>query len=203
MKKTIKNMAVVIIDVQNDFCSDKGITSNSGRNVKNIQAAVNNISRLLDNLRKLNTKIIFFKLIYDPKKIPLSHMQRMKIKKTKNLCQPNSKGIEFYNLKPLKNDKVMEKNYYSAFYKTGFENWLKKNRIKTVILTGVTTQICVLLTCVDAYYRGYEIYVLKDCVGTYEANDVALKYMREQCAANIIDSKNFIKSIRNFKKTDE
>src|SRR3989339_288489 len=102
-------MAVVIIDVQNDFCSDKGITSNSGRNVKNIQAAVNNISRLLDNLRKLNTKIIFFKLIYD----------------------------------------------------------------------------------------------LKDCVGTYEANDVALKYMREQCAANIIDSKNFIKSIRNFKKTDE
>jgi len=114
VKKTIKNMAVVIIDVQNDFCSDKGITSNSGRNVKNIQAAVNNISRLLDNLRKLNTKIIFFKLIYDPKKIPLSHMQRMKIKKTKNLCQPNSKGIEFYNLKPLKNDKVMEKKGFNA-----------------------------------------------------------------------------------------
>lgn len=63
---------------------------------------------------------------------------------------------------------------------------------KKLILTGVTTDICVLFTANDAYMRGFEIVIPKDCVASVrvQENEYALKYIERVLKADIHSSKN-------------
>ncbi|MFH1247182.1 MAG: cysteine hydrolase [Candidatus Micrarchaeota archaeon] len=198
LNKKFETTALLVIDVQNDFCSSRGKIAKSGRNVEKIQSSVAKLQKLLAITRKKGVKIIFAKVVYDPAKIPASNLQRMKVKKTEGLCSPNSWGADFYKIKPRKTEKIITKNFYNAFYKTELEQWLLKNNIETIIVTGVTTHICPLLTCADAYYRGFNIIAVSDCLGTYSSQRFALKYMKEQFAAQITTS---AKIIKHFKRT--
>lgn len=82
-------------------------------------------------------------------------------------------------LKPAKNDTVIHKITYSAFYQTKLDDFLKTMQPNELILTGVCTEICVLYTAVDALSRGYDIAVPPDCVAglTKEGHEFALKQM--------------------------
>ncbi len=91
-------------------------------------------------------------------------------------------------------DFVVEKNYYSVFYKTCFGGWLRKRKIQNIILAGVTTHVCPLLTAADAYYRGYRLIAVEDALGTYEGQEWALRYMKEQFAAIVCSSTELIRS---------
>lgn len=74
-------------------------------------------------------------------------------------------------LKPDADDYFVLKPAHSGFYSTSLELLLKHLGAKTLILTGIATNICVLFTANDAYLRGYELYVPRDCVA---ANTMAL-----------------------------
>ncbi len=197
-KLSFNKAVLLVIDVQNDFCAKDGIIAKSGRNISSIEKAIKNLQRVIDEARNNRIPIIFFRLVYDPKKIPQTHIERLKIKNAKGLCRPRSRGIAFYKVKPAPKwgDMVFEKNYYSAFQQTPLDTWLKKHQINTIIVTGVTTHICPLLTCADAYYRGYNIIALQDCLGTYEGQRFALRYMKEQFNAQVIDAKKLIKQFQ-------
>jgi nicotinamidase-related amidase len=67
-------------------------------------------------------------------------------------------------LKPGSEDYYVLKPHRSAFYSTTLEILLRELQIKKLLVTGVTTDICVLFTANDAYMRGFEIYVPSDCV---------------------------------------
>jgi nicotinamidase-related amidase len=69
-------------------------------------------------------------------------------------------------LKPESDDYYVLKPHRSAFYSTTLELLLRDLKIKTLLLTGITTDICVLFTANDAYMRGFELYVPADCVTT-------------------------------------
>lgn len=185
--------ALLVIDVQNDFCASNGVIAKSGRPIKGIQAALKPIRKLQKAAHNQKIPVVFTRLVYDLKKLPQSHAKRMKIKKVQGLCCPNSKGIEFFKITPARKDIVIEKNFYSAFFRTGLEMFLQKNQIKTLILTGVTTQVCPLLTAADAYYRGYRLVALTDALGTYDGQDWALSYMKEQFAAQLADSSEIMR----------
>ena len=190
MNKIFKNKspALLVIDVQNDFCSDTGVLARSGRSVKPMQRAVGKIENFLKYWRGKDLPIIFTRLIYDLEKLPKTHTERMKLKKVPGLCAPGSRGSEFYALKPEKGEKVIEKNYYSGFYRTSLDAYLKKLKIDTLVIAGVTTHVCPFLTCADAYYRGYNMVALKDCIGTYEAQAFVMRYLREQFSAVVVGS---------------
>ena len=67
-------------------------------------------------------------------------------------------------LKPESDDYYVLKPHRSAFYSTTLELLLRDLKIKTLLLTGITTDICVLFTANDAYMRGFELHVPADCV---------------------------------------
>lgn len=83
-------------------------------------------------------------------------------------------------LAPLPGDLVIEKRTYSAFYNTRLDEELRARNIKTVILTGVLTDVCIQHTAADAFFRGYNIIVARNA--TESISDTkksrAMKYMR-------------------------
>src|SRR5207253_9337399 len=70
-------------------------------------------------------------------------------------------------LAPLPGERVVDKPGKGSFYATGLDETLKQAGITSLIVTGVTTEVCVHTTVREANDRGYECLVLSDCVGSY------------------------------------
>ena len=89
-------------------------------------------------------------------------------------------------LKPLKDDYFILKPRHSAFYQTPLSLLLEDLGAKTLIITGVLTDSCVLFSANDAYLRGYKIVVPRECVASLEAthSEEALDYMRRSLKAD-------------------
>lgn len=83
----------------------------------------------------------------------------------------------------------LDKRHYSAFSGTDLDIRLREREIKTVVLTGVLSDICVLHTAVDAYNLGYRIEVISSAIAsiTEEAHQFALNHFKNVLGARIID----------------
>ena len=80
-------------------------------------------------------------------------------------CVKGTKGAEVVDeLKPdlERGEVIIPKRRYSGFYGTDLDLWLRELGVKTVILVGILTNICVMYSSADASQRGYEVVVLKD-----------------------------------------
>ena len=93
-------------------------------------------------------------------------------------------------LAPEHDDYFVLKPKHSAFFETTLETLLRYLGSKRLILTGITGDICVLITASDAYMRDYEIYVPVDCTASVEAqeNKHAMDYMERVLKASIVEA---------------
>lgn len=93
-------------------------------------------------------------------------------------------------LQPAKDDYFILKPKHSAFFETTLDTLLEYLGTKRLVLTGITGDICVLITASDAYMRNYEVVVPKDCTAsvTKEENEHALNYMDRVLKAEITAS---------------
>lgn len=89
-------------------------------------------------------------------------------------------------LKPALEDYVILKPRHSAFFATPLEMILQYLGAHTVILTGITTNACILISAGDVFLRGYRLFVPSDCVAalTQEAQEEALRIMSENYSAD-------------------
>lgn len=89
-------------------------------------------------------------------------------------------------LSPDADDYFVLKPKHSGFFSTTLDILLEYLKVKKLILTGLTGDICVLFTAKDAYMRDYQIYVPEDCVASIEPedNDATLAYMKRVLKAS-------------------
>ena len=104
-------------------------------------------------------------------------------------------------LKPAKDDYFVLKPKHSGFFSSTLETLLRYLDSKTLILTGIAGNFCVLFTANDAYMRDYELFIPEDCCvsNTPRENEKALKLMRKFLKADTRPSDG-IKLRRNPKK---
>jgi nicotinamidase-related amidase len=110
----------------------------------------------------------------------------------KHCLKASGKGKEFVELlKPDKDDYYILKPQRSAFYLSALELLLENLGVETLILTGLTTDICILFTGNDAHMRQYNILVPKDCVCaiTPEIHKKALELIERVLKADTTSSK--------------
>ncbi|MFN7927923.1 MAG: isochorismatase family cysteine hydrolase [Blastocatellia bacterium] len=90
-------------------------------------------------------------------------------------------------LHPQEEDYFVLKPKHSGFYSTTLDTLLSYLNAKTLILTGLTGNMCILFTAIDAYLRDFQLFVPADCVVSIEIeeNQAALKYMQKVLKANI------------------
>jgi nicotinamidase-related amidase len=99
-----------------------------------------------------------------------------------------TKGVEVVEeLKPERDDIVIEKTTYSGFYNTSLDETLKNLGIGSLRLTGCVTHICVMFTASDAVLRDYKVTVVKDAVAglSKEDHDAAFRIMKNVLGVDI------------------
>ncbi len=176
-----KKEALLVIDMINDF-----VTGKLGN--ENAQGIVPDLKNLLERASESDKLKVYVQDSHREEDPELEHWG--------SHAMSDEEGAETIpELEGLANRKLT-KRFYDAFYKTDLELTLRQHQIEKVLLTGVTTDICVQHTAAGAFYRDYEISIVEDCTAamTDEKKDNALDYMREIYGAEIISSKDVVEN---------
>ena len=190
-----KRTALVVIDLQNDFCSEKGALAALGSDVSPCKAVAERIAGFLPKVREQVGVVAFFQLVYDVEKMSESQRERLIRDGKPVVCAAGSAGCELF-LQPGPNDLIFAKYRYSAFSNEQFVEVLRARSISTVVAVGVDTQICVEGTVRHGYDLGYRMLVLSDLVATRRSelarheNSLALC---ERYFSTMLDSSEFLR----------
>jgi len=168
--------AVLVIDMLNDFV--KGSLK-----VEGADQAASKIAKLLAEARRRKVPVIY---ACD------SHVPGVdrELEAWGPHALRGSWGAKIIDeLAPSDGDFVVEKRRYSAFYATDLDLLLRELSVDTLILTGVATEICVQHTAADAFYRGYSIVVVEDCVKglSEDAHRRGLEAMKTLYKAKVVN----------------
>ncbi len=184
--------ALLIIDMQRDFMEPGGFGETLGNDVSQLARAVKQIASVLGAARKLGMLVVHTREGHLP---DLSDAPPAKIERgapSLRIGDPGPMGRILIRgeaghdiipeLYPLPSEAVIDKPGKGAFYATDLHAILQHRGIKQLIVTGVTTEVCVNTTVREANDRGYECLVPEDCVGSYfpEFQQSGLKMIKAQ-----------------------
>ena len=114
-------------------------------------------------------------------------------------CIEGTWGAEVIEeLKPQQGDFIVKKRRFSGFYETDLDLTLKDLKVDTVITIGVVTNICVRSTIHDAFFRGYKVFVPRDCVmATGEREQQSSLYDIDTHFGEVTTSEKIIEQMQN------
>lgn len=151
---------LLVVDVQNDFCHDEGVLGRAGVPLGAIQAAAETLLQFTEVARRARVPIVFIKTHHDPSNNSPAWLSKMR---GRAACTTGSWGADFYRLRPTDADAVVVKHRYSGFVGTNLEVILRSLGRPTLLLTGITTNVCVESTARDAFMRDYHVFLVEDC----------------------------------------
>jgi ureidoacrylate peracid hydrolase len=170
--------AVMVIDMQNDFCAEAGYVEKVvGKDVSACRAVAPRIMALVEAARARGVPVYWIKANYDPERLPESMRVKQQEKSRVICCGTGSWGAEFYGVTAAPGEAVIEKSSYSAFAGTDVEQELRAKGVRTVVFAGVQTNVCVESSLRDAVCRGLYAVLASDCVAshTLPLHDATLK----------------------------
>ena len=153
--------ALVVIDMQNDFCHEDGAKAHDGAAVSLVQAIVPALQALVDGAHEAGEPVLFTQAVHNKWTDSDVRLERH-MEATPN-CIEGTWGADFYGIIPGERDLVVPKSRYSAFVGTNFDLVLRAQGIKSLILTGTATSNCVESTARDGWFHDYYIVVADDC----------------------------------------
>jgi ureidoacrylate peracid hydrolase len=163
--------ALIVIDVQNDFCAPDGFFDRIGHDLTAIHAAVDRFVELIPVARAAGLRIIFVRGIYDEHYLsPAMIARHRRMDYPVEHCLEGTWGADFFRVRPdpAAGDLVVSKHRYSAFIDTDLPAILRANGIENLVVGGVATNVCVESTARDAYMHDYHVVFLADCSATYD-----------------------------------
>ena len=195
--------ALIVVDVQNDFCADGGAFHRDGVDLRYMQAVIPGLIQFIDKAREAGVMIIHVKTVhisgdvYYASDVWLEQWQRTgkgaHIKYA--VCEDGTWGGDFCDgIKPLPGEYIVQKHRYSAFVNTDINVILRGKGIRTLIVTGVATNVCVEVTAKDAFMHDYYVVVPRDCAAgkTEELHNRTLESIAGQYG-EIVDSSDIVK----------
>src|SRR5262245_49787181 len=163
--------AVLVVDMQNDFCHRDGHYGKSGEDVSRFVAAIDPVSRLIARARGAGATIGYTRLVYDESAGAIEERHAIKprhwIPKGRRLLRGSWGAAVVDALAPMPKDIVVDKPAYSAFEATDLEARLRERGITTLVVCGVVTYACVLATAFAAFDKGFDVLLAKDATGSW------------------------------------
>jgi nicotinamidase-related amidase len=167
--------ALLIVDMQRDFCEPGGAAEQAGRDIAPARAVVGGIRRLLDAARAARVLVCHIGFWTLPGHLsdsgPWLDQRRRSTWSSERMCLAGSPGAGFIDeLAPLDGEPVVHKHRYSGFTGTDLDQILRSRRIHTCVVCGVSTNVCVESTVRDAFERDYYVVVPDGATASWSAS---------------------------------
>jgi nicotinamidase-related amidase len=164
--------ALLVIDVQNDFCHQDGVCATAGGYpVDTVLPAVERVTELLATARDAGLKILHARLRVDWDGEDQQWLDRLLRLRQPGLCSPGSFGEKPYRgAEERPGEPVIFKRRFSAFWDTDLTEQLRELGVTQLVVCGVATNICVQATACDAFMEGFGVLYVADASGAYSAD---------------------------------
>ncbi len=207
----LASCALLIIDMQRDFLEPGGFGSSLGNDVLQLRKAVEPLQKVLAAARAANLRVIHTR---EGHRADMTDAHPAKVMRGDPATRIGASGpmgrilirgeaghqiIE--ELAPVAGEVVIDKPGKGAFYQTDLELILTLNAIDTLLVCGVTTEVCVHTTIREANDRGYRCVAIGDCCASYfqEFHDVALRMVAAQGGifGRVSDSEKLLSTLQS------
>ena len=184
-KLDTKSTGILVIDMQNGFCHDRGALAQAGVDMSRQKAIIPRVRQLVQLGRRGGFPVFLSKQEHYREDAARSR-HRIPTHLEKRNIFPCLKGtwdeeiVEDLKAELKPEDEIFIKHRSSCFFDTTLETKLRMRGVQTLIIAGVATNYCVESTIRDAYARDYDLYVVEDCVaGSFpDLHDATLKNVR-------------------------
>ena len=190
---------VLVVDVQNDFCHESSAIGRLGFDMSSIRSSVRALSQFLTAARQAKVSIIFIATQHSEWTNSQAWLMRGP-RRGGEICAVGTWGAEFYEVNPASSDAVVVKHRYSGFVGTDLDTVLRARDRRSVLVTGVSTNVCVESTVRDACMRDYYAVLVENCCGalTPLEHDATLHNVREYFG-RVVDSNTIIAHWRSLR----
>ncbi len=194
------NSALIVVDVQNDFCHSEGVFGKRGFDMGPIQEILPRLRRLMDEARGVGVSVILFQVVHSPdcNWSAYHRLERLKSGSAdpgsdrtqsgaggmgSDLVVEGTWGAELCEgFEPQPGDIFLKKNRYGGFTGTNLDLILRSRGVETIILTGVATNVCVESTAREGFMLDYNVIMVDDACATTS---------REEHEATLLNCRNY------------
>lgn len=142
----MKNIALVVIDIQNDI-------------TKNYKEIIENINRAIDWAAANDIHIVY--------------IQHNNLSAGTRTFKPDTHGAELVSDMKVVSENIFTKTKGNALTSEGFSSFIDQNRIREFFIAGADAIACVKSTCYNMRKAGYSVHVLSDCITSYDKRKIS------------------------------
>jgi ureidoacrylate peracid hydrolase len=196
-----QHCALIVVDVLNDFCAEGGAMHREGRDLTLVKRMMPRLERLLDAARAAKVQCVWIRCAYNTG--PNHYLSEVWLEQAKRrrkgayvqfpVCEPGEWNGDFFQIKPLPDEVIVTKHRYGGFESTDLDLILRSRGIRSVIMTGVATNVCVETTARQAFMRDYYVVFTSDCSATYaQAQHDATLFNIDQFFGEVVSSEQIM-----------